>query len=49
MKALEKKEGQIVEQMEKTDSVLFYLYILFGIIAFSMIVTMVYLVYSIFS
>lgn len=49
MKALEKKDNQIVEQMEKTDSVLFYLYILFGIIAFSMIVTMVYLVYSIFS
>jgi hypothetical protein len=49
MKVIGKKEGQIAEQMEKTDSVLFYLYILFGIIAFSMFVTMGYLVYSIFS
>jgi hypothetical protein len=49
IKVLEKKEGQITGQIEKTDAVLFYLYILFGVIAFSMVVTMAYLVYSIFS
>lgn len=49
MKVFSKKEGQIAEQMEKTDAVLFYLYIIFGIIAVSMIATMGYLVYSIFS
>ncbi len=49
MEALEKKEIQITGQIEKTDTALFYLYILFGVIAFTMVIIICYLVYSIFS
>jgi hypothetical protein len=49
MKLYREENGQVVEQIEKTDVVLLYIYIVFGIIAFLMLLTMGYLVYSIFS